>query len=31
MSDQAILTATPVTLDGLDLAALLCSRVCHSN
>jgi histidine phosphotransferase ChpT len=29
MSDQAILTATPVTLDGLDLAALLCSRVCH--
>jgi histidine phosphotransferase ChpT len=29
MSDQAILTAAPVTLDGLDLAALLCSRVCH--
>jgi histidine phosphotransferase ChpT len=29
MSDQATLTATPVILDGLDLAALLCSRVCH--
>ncbi len=29
MSDQATLSGTAVNLEALDLAALLCSRVCH--